>query len=70
MPIIADLRARHSCAYVTFPRCALGSSAQKYTTFMCTPGLQSALERLASLTCAHRTHEDNVGGSLDGNNNW
>eukprot|EP00965_Chrysotila_dentata_P128180 4237774-Pleurochrysis_carterae.AAC.1 len=35
---------------------------------MCTPGLQPALERLASLTCTHRTHDDNVGGSLDGDN--
>eukprot|EP00965_Chrysotila_dentata_P030523 1016077-Pleurochrysis_carterae.AAC.1 len=68
VPIIADLRARHSCTYITFPQCALGAPVQKYTTFMCTPGLQFALERLASLTCTHRTHDDNVGGSLDGDN--
>eukprot|EP00965_Chrysotila_dentata_P040311 1337726-Pleurochrysis_carterae.AAC.1 len=34
---------------------------------MCTPGLQPALARLASLTCTHRSHDENVGRTLDGN---
>eukprot|EP00965_Chrysotila_dentata_P122409 4045758-Pleurochrysis_carterae.AAC.1 len=37
VPIVADLRARHSCTYITIPQCALGAPVQKYTTFMCTP---------------------------------
>eukprot|EP00965_Chrysotila_dentata_P067900 2246365-Pleurochrysis_carterae.AAC.1 len=40
--------------------CALGSDAQKYTTFLCTPGLQPAL---ATLTCSHRSHTSLVGGT-------
>eukprot|EP00965_Chrysotila_dentata_P175118 5780416-Pleurochrysis_carterae.AAC.1 len=32
---------------------------------MCTPGLQPALGRLATLTCTHRTHVSLVGGSHD-----
>eukprot|EP00965_Chrysotila_dentata_P092279 3046282-Pleurochrysis_carterae.AAC.1 len=43
VPTVAELGARHSCSYITFPQCALGAPAQKYTTFMCTPGLQPAL---------------------------
>eukprot|EP00965_Chrysotila_dentata_P205517 6183000-Pleurochrysis_carterae.AAC.2 len=41
----------------------VGGRAQKYTTFLCTPGLQPELGRLASLTCTHRTHSTLVGGS-------
>eukprot|EP00965_Chrysotila_dentata_P151400 5004080-Pleurochrysis_carterae.AAC.1 len=63
MPSVADLRARHACTYITFPQCALGAPAQKYTTFMCTPGLQPVLSRLSTLTCTHRTHTSNVGGT-------
>eukprot|EP00965_Chrysotila_dentata_P064087 2121836-Pleurochrysis_carterae.AAC.1 len=46
-------------------QCALGATAQRYTTFMCTPGLLPALSRLFTLTCTHRTHISNVGGSRD-----
>eukprot|EP00965_Chrysotila_dentata_P066079 2187770-Pleurochrysis_carterae.AAC.1 len=42
--------------------CALGASVQKYTTFLCTPGLQPSLASLAVLTCVHKTHEQRVGG--------
>eukprot|EP00965_Chrysotila_dentata_P136364 4509643-Pleurochrysis_carterae.AAC.2 len=65
LPCIADLHARDSCTLITFPQCALGARAQKYTTILCTPGLQPALGRLASLTCTHRTHASLVGGSHD-----
>eukprot|EP00965_Chrysotila_dentata_P229372 6197156-Pleurochrysis_carterae.AAC.5 len=50
MPAEIDLCKRNSCAVVTFPQCALGASVQKYTTFRCTPGLQSFLAGLADLT--------------------
>eukprot|EP00965_Chrysotila_dentata_P018440 613786-Pleurochrysis_carterae.AAC.1 len=69
MPSIKELHARDSCAHITFPLCALGARAQKYTTFLCTPGLQPVLGRLASLTCTHRTHVSLVGGSR-GENGW
>eukprot|EP00965_Chrysotila_dentata_P234142 6200005-Pleurochrysis_carterae.AAC.2 len=36
---ISDLQARDSCSRITFPLCALGAQAQKYTTLLCTPGL-------------------------------
>eukprot|EP00965_Chrysotila_dentata_P212890 6187308-Pleurochrysis_carterae.AAC.3 len=65
MPTISSLHAHDSCAQITFPQCALGAAVQKYTTCMCTPGLQSALSRLAALTCTHRTHTSNVGGVRD-----
>eukprot|EP00965_Chrysotila_dentata_P030290 1008110-Pleurochrysis_carterae.AAC.1 len=45
--------------------CALGASVQKYTTFLCTPGLQPSLASLATLTCVHKTHEQQVGGHLE-----
>eukprot|EP00965_Chrysotila_dentata_P173495 5727764-Pleurochrysis_carterae.AAC.1 len=69
MPSIKELHAHDSCAHITFPLCALGARAQKYTTFLCTPGLQPVLGRLASLTCTHRTHATLVGGSR-GETSW
>eukprot|EP00965_Chrysotila_dentata_P217970 6190330-Pleurochrysis_carterae.AAC.1 len=69
MPCVADLHARDSCSLVTFPQCALGARAQKYTTFLCTPGLQPALGRLGALTCVHRTHASLVGGT-HGQHGW
>eukprot|EP00965_Chrysotila_dentata_P155494 5137546-Pleurochrysis_carterae.AAC.2 len=69
MPSVADLRARDSCACITFPQCALGASVQKYTTFMCTPGLQPSLGRLAALTRTHCTHAALVGGTR-GEHGW
>eukprot|EP00965_Chrysotila_dentata_P006221 202954-Pleurochrysis_carterae.AAC.1 len=69
MPSIKELHAHDSCAHITFPLCALGGHAQKYTTFLCTPGLQPVLGRLASLTCTHRSHVALVGGSC-GENGW
>eukprot|EP00965_Chrysotila_dentata_P072026 2379333-Pleurochrysis_carterae.AAC.1 len=52
-----------------FSQCALGARAQKYTTFLCTPGLQPGLRGLASLPCKHKTHERHVGGS-NGPDGW
>eukprot|EP00965_Chrysotila_dentata_P082045 2707666-Pleurochrysis_carterae.AAC.1 len=69
MPSIKELHARDTCAHITFPLCALGARAQKYTTFLCTPGLEPALARLSSLTCTHRTHTSLVGGTR-GDHGW
>eukprot|EP00965_Chrysotila_dentata_P036773 1223805-Pleurochrysis_carterae.AAC.1 len=67
MPSVKELHARDSCASITFPQCALGAAAPKYTTFLCTLGLQPALSpRLATLTYTHRTHAAHVGGTRDG----
>eukprot|EP00965_Chrysotila_dentata_P252515 6210723-Pleurochrysis_carterae.AAC.3 len=65
MHSIIDLQKSDSCAVVTFPMCALGAPAQKYTTFYCTPGLQPSLVSLADTTCAHKTHGQQVGGHLE-----
>eukprot|EP00965_Chrysotila_dentata_P129297 4273843-Pleurochrysis_carterae.AAC.1 len=45
--------------------CALGARAQKYTTFVCTPGLQPSLACLGELTCSHSSHDQLVGGNRD-----
>eukprot|EP00965_Chrysotila_dentata_P061079 2023606-Pleurochrysis_carterae.AAC.1 len=65
MPSIIDLRKRDACAVLTFPMCALGANVQKYTTFVCTPGLQPSLACLTELTCSHSSHGQLVGGSRD-----
>eukprot|EP00965_Chrysotila_dentata_P258451 6213222-Pleurochrysis_carterae.AAC.3 len=65
MPSIVDLQKRDACAVLTFPMCALGARVQKYTTFICTPGLQLSLACLADLTCSHSSHERQVGGNRD-----
>eukprot|EP00965_Chrysotila_dentata_P099533 3290540-Pleurochrysis_carterae.AAC.1 len=69
MPDVKALHAHDSCSLVTFPQCAVGARAQKYTTFLCTPGLHAGLRGLALLPCTHKTHERHVGGS-NGPDGW
>eukprot|EP00965_Chrysotila_dentata_P148369 4898409-Pleurochrysis_carterae.AAC.1 len=63
MPDIQALRATDNADLITFPQCALGASAQKYTTLLATPGISPSLVSLSNLTCQHTTHPTQAGGS-------
>ena len=71
VPIIRLLAVTAAAAQVTFAQCMFGAAFQKYTTFMYTPGFQSALGSLAGLRCTHPrgTHRP-AGGTKSHKGDW
>ena len=71
VPIIRLLAVTAAAAQVTFAQCMFGAAFQKYTTFMYTPGFQSALASLSGLRCTHPrgTHRP-AGGTKSRNGDW
>ena len=71
VPIIRLLAVTAASAQVTFAQCMFGAAFQKYTTFMYTPGFQSALGSLAGLRCTHPrgTHRP-AGGTKSHKGDW
>ena len=71
VPIIRLLAVSAATAQVTFAQCMFGAAFQKYTTFMHTPGFQSALGPLAGLRCTHPrgTHRP-AGGTKSPKGDW
>ena len=71
VPIIRLLAVTAAAAQVTFAQCMFGAAFQKYTTFMYTPGFQSALAPLSGLRCTHPrgTHRP-AGGTKSRNGDW
>ena len=57
-------------AAVTFAQCNFCCKAQKYTTFMYSPGLHPMLGPLADLDCRHASHDSVAGGSTDEDDEW
>ena len=71
LPIIRLLAVTAATAQVTFAQCMFGAAFQKYTTFMFTPGFQSALGSLAGLRCTHpRGSHRPVGGTKSQSGEW
>eukprot|EP00965_Chrysotila_dentata_P047430 1573366-Pleurochrysis_carterae.AAC.1 len=66
MPAVRALKTDHQSKLITFPQCALGADAQKYTTLLVSPGIAPSLQSLADLHCDHRTHNSIAGGRKDG----
>eukprot|EP00965_Chrysotila_dentata_P102448 3381911-Pleurochrysis_carterae.AAC.1 len=63
MPDVVALKSDTSASLITFPQCALGAAAQKYTSLFVSTGLAASLQNLANLRCQHTTHTDQAGGS-------
>eukprot|EP00965_Chrysotila_dentata_P004566 148388-Pleurochrysis_carterae.AAC.1 len=55
-PDVIALKADHDASLITFPQCALGANAQKYTSLLVSPGLVPSLSSLPSLRCQHSHH--------------
>ena len=71
LPIIRLLAIAAATAQVTFAQCMFGAAFQKYTTFMYTPGFQSALGSLSGLRCTHpRGSHRPVGGTKRQSGEW
>eukprot|EP00965_Chrysotila_dentata_P050593 1676565-Pleurochrysis_carterae.AAC.1 len=63
MPDVVALKSDTSASLITFPQCALGAAAQKYTSLLVSAGLAASLQNLANLRYQHTTHTDQAGGS-------
>eukprot|EP00965_Chrysotila_dentata_P231484 6198389-Pleurochrysis_carterae.AAC.5 len=63
----AALRPNDSCSLITFPQCALGATAQKFTSLLASPGVAPSLASLSNISCAHTTHAMRAGGTKAGN---
>eukprot|EP00965_Chrysotila_dentata_P053960 1790655-Pleurochrysis_carterae.AAC.1 len=63
MPNIAALKADTGATLITFPQCALGATAQKYTSLLCSRCVAPMLQSLSHLRCQHAGHRHIAGGS-------
>eukprot|EP00965_Chrysotila_dentata_P067781 2242830-Pleurochrysis_carterae.AAC.1 len=62
MPDIKALKADFEAVLITFPQCALGATAQKYTTLLCSRRIAPLLQPLLShLRCDHVSHKHIAG---------
>eukprot|EP00965_Chrysotila_dentata_P137374 4544060-Pleurochrysis_carterae.AAC.2 len=63
MPDITALKADSGAVLVTFPKCALGAAAQKYTSLLCSRRVAPMLQSLSHLRCEHVCDKHIAGGS-------
>eukprot|EP00965_Chrysotila_dentata_P041232 1368384-Pleurochrysis_carterae.AAC.1 len=63
MPSIVALKADTDAILITFPQCALGATAQKYTSLLCSRRIAPKLQSLSYLRCQHPSHIHIAGGS-------
>eukprot|EP00966_Prymnesium_polylepis_P252749 5842613-Prymnesium_polylepis.1 len=71
MPDVQTLARVCGCIAVTFAQCMFGSEAQKYTTFLYSPGMHAMLQSLDTQSCQHGpgAHQ-HAGGSRKRDGSW
>eukprot|EP00965_Chrysotila_dentata_P016720 554611-Pleurochrysis_carterae.AAC.1 len=61
MPSVVALKADTDATLITFPQCALGATAQKYTSLLCSQRVAPKLQSLSYLRCQHSNHTNIAG---------
>ena len=64
MPEVGTYADSTNSSLVTFPMCALGLAAQKYTSVLATPAAAAVLAPLDGLQCTHGNHPARAYGTL------